>query len=45
LTSGGHNAGVVSEPGHPRRHYRVAVEREGEPYVSPDGFFTAGAVH
>ncbi|EPX79605.1 PHA/PHB synthase family protein [Salipiger mucosus] len=23
LTSGGHNAGIVSEPGHPRRHYRV----------------------
>ncbi|MCC6007027.1 MAG: polyhydroxyalkanoic acid synthase [Rhodobacteraceae bacterium] len=24
LTSGGHNAGIVSEPGHPRRHYRLA---------------------
>ena len=23
LTNGGHNAGVVSEPGHPRRHYRL----------------------
>src|SRR5690606_17811988 len=26
LTNGGHNAGVVAEPGHPRRHYRVATK-------------------
>ncbi|WP_432430835.1 PHA/PHB synthase family protein [Shinella zoogloeoides] len=25
LTSGGHNAGIVSEPGRPRRRYRIAV--------------------
>jgi polyhydroxyalkanoate synthase len=24
LTSGGHNAGIVSEPGHAKRHYRIA---------------------
>ena len=23
LTKGGHNAGIVSEPGHPRRHYQM----------------------
>ena len=27
LTSGGHNAGIVSEPGHPRRRYRIARQR------------------
>lgn len=27
LTSGGHNAGIVSEPGHPRRHFRMALKR------------------
>lgn len=23
LTNGGHNAGIVSEPGHDRRHFRI----------------------
>jgi len=36
LTSGGHNAGIISEPGHPGRHHRVASRHEGEPYVGPD---------
>jgi polyhydroxyalkanoate synthase len=36
LTSGGHNAGIVSEPGHPGRHFRVRERRPGEPYVGPD---------
>jgi len=36
LTSGGHNAGIVSEPGHPRRHYRWATHPGGRPYVDPD---------
>ncbi len=36
LTSGGHNAGIVSEPGHPRRSYQVATKRAGETYLDPD---------
>jgi polyhydroxyalkanoate synthase len=39
LTSGGHNAGIISEPGHPGRHHRVAVKREGEAYVGADDWF------
>ena len=36
LTSGGHNAGIVSEPGHPGRHYYTALRRTGECYTDPD---------
>ncbi len=36
LTSGGHNAGIVSEPGHPHRHYRVATKQANGNYVDPD---------
>jgi polyhydroxyalkanoate synthase len=36
LTSGGHNAGIVSEPGHAHRHYRVATKTADDRYVDPD---------
>jgi polyhydroxyalkanoate synthase len=36
LTSGGHNAGIVSEPGHPGRRYQVTTKRAGEKYVDAD---------
>lgn len=36
LTNGGHNAGIVSEPGHRNRHYRVATRRPGDRYVDSD---------
>jgi len=36
LGKGGHNAGVVSEPGHEGRNYQVATRREGDHYVDPD---------
>ncbi|WP_454887518.1 PHA/PHB synthase family protein [Sphingomonas oryzagri] len=36
LTSGGHNAGIVSEPGHPHRHYRIATRAEDGPASSPE---------
>jgi polyhydroxyalkanoate synthase len=36
LTSGGHNVGIVSEPGVPRRHYRVRTTIELGLYSDPD---------
>jgi polyhydroxyalkanoate synthase len=36
LTSGGHNAGVVSEPGHRNRSYQVATREKGAKYVDPE---------
>ncbi|OYV39233.1 MAG: poly-beta-hydroxybutyrate polymerase [Rhodospirillales bacterium 20-64-7] len=36
LTSGGHNAGVVSEPGHPHRHFCQDHRPAGGRYVPPD---------
>ena len=45
LTSGGHNAGIISEPGHPRRHYRISARREGDPYIAPDEWFEKAEVH
>jgi polyhydroxyalkanoate synthase len=41
LTSGGHNGGILSEPGHPRRHYRVDQRPEGAHYVDPDTWLAA----
>ena len=39
LTSGGHNAGIVSEPGHPRRHYRILHRRLDSRYMDASTFF------
>jgi polyhydroxyalkanoate synthase len=36
LTSGGHNAGIVSEPGHPRRSYQAATRKAGDRYIDPE---------
>ena len=36
LTNGGHNAGIVSEPGHAHRHYRVSTRQGNDHYVDPE---------
>jgi polyhydroxyalkanoate synthase len=36
LTEGGHNAGIVSEPGHPHRSYRIATHHEMDLHMDAD---------
>lgn len=40
LTTGGHNAGIVSEPGHPGRNFRIAEKSLDGHYLDPDRFLT-----
>ena len=41
LTSGGHNAGIVSEPGHSGRHYRIMRKQHADICLGPDEWFAA----
>jgi len=45
LTTGGHNAGIISEPGHPRRQYQIATRPRGGGYVSPDEWAAKVKIH
>ena len=38
LTNGGHNAGIISEPGHPNRKYRIATTLKEENYTDPQSW-------
>jgi polyhydroxyalkanoate synthase len=40
LTSGGHNTGIVNEPGQPRSRYRRSHRAAGAHYVGPDDWPT-----
>ncbi|CAB3830013.1 Poly(3-hydroxyalkanoate) polymerase subunit PhaC [Achromobacter insuavis] len=45
LTSGGHNAGIVSEPGHPRRRFRSLLRPAGDEALAPDDWLAAATAH
>lgn len=45
LTSGGHNAGIVSEPGHAGRCYRLSTKLQTDRFVDPDSWMAKTAVH
>jgi polyhydroxyalkanoate synthase len=36
LTNGGHNAGIVSQPGHPRRHFQLQTTARRQRRPTPD---------
>lgn len=46
LASGGHNAGIVSEPGHAHRSFQAMPHRpQGAPFVTPDDWVQQAATH
>ncbi|MBL0148004.1 MAG: polyhydroxyalkanoic acid synthase [Ideonella sp.] len=44
LTNGGHNAGIVSEPGHPHRAYRLKTKAADEACLSAEEWHDAAPV-
>jgi polyhydroxyalkanoate synthase len=40
LTTGGHNAGIVSEPGHQGRSFQLHLHSERDPYIDPETWLT-----
>ena len=45
LTSGGHNAGIISGPVHPKRRYRVRTRRLADPHLAPEEWEEAAEKH
>ena len=45
LTSGGHNAGIVSEPGHAGRHYQQHTTRGQDPWCPPSDWLACAERH
>ena len=45
LTSGGHNAGIVSEPGHPHRHFHILSRGSTDSYLDPDHWMSEAEPH
>ena len=45
LASGGHNAGIVSEPGHAGRTYQLRARPEEDKYMDPDTWLDTACHH
>ena len=45
LTAGGHNAGIISGPVHPKRHYRIKTRRLADPHLAPEDWMEAATKH
>lgn len=45
LSNGGHNAGIVSPPGNPRRHHQIATHDDLADYLDPDAWQARATRH
>ncbi|MEO5658294.1 MAG: alpha/beta fold hydrolase [Polaromonas sp.] len=45
LAAGGHNAGIVSEPGHPHRSYQIDSVEASDGWTDPDKWVTKAPLH
>ena len=45
LAAGGHNAGIVSEPGRPRRSYQINSIEDNQGWVEPDEWLANAPTH
>lgn len=45
LAAGGHNAGIVSEPGRPRRSYQIACTEKTQGWIDPDDWVANAPMH
>ena len=45
LTNGGHNAGIVSEPGHAGRRYRMLTAKPDDLYIDPESWLGEAIRH
>jgi polyhydroxyalkanoate synthase len=45
LTSGGHNAGIICGPVHPKRHYRIKTRRLVDPHLAPEDWMESATKH
>lgn len=45
LAAGGHNAGIVSEPGRPRRSYQIACTEKSQGWIDPDEWVANAPMH
>lgn len=45
LASGGHNAGIVSEPGHKGRYYRILERKTGKSFINPQKWLDVATRH
>ena len=45
LAAGGHNAGIVSEPGHANRHYQIACRAAHSPWIADEAWSAEAPRH